>query len=99
MAKTKILREDYLSNTSYSNIYASFETLFPEFKQSVKEWTKSEFNKETRLVHILLENGCSIEFGTMKDEKNGYSEWVWVGMLDMSKRIKEKLNITVEENI
>lgn len=92
-----VTTNEILSNKSYKSIYSSFEMLFPEFKQSVKEWTKSEFNKKNRLIHILLENGCSIEFGTMRHGKNGHAEWVWAAMLDMSKKIKEKLRVTVEE--
>lgn len=82
-----------MSNKSYQQIFDHFNELFPEFKQSVKEWGKCQFDSEIRMVHISLKNGCYIYFGTTRGEDG---EWTWSANLDMSDKTKEKLGITEE---
>lgn len=83
-----------MNNKSYQQIFDHFNELFPEFKQSVKDWSKCQFDNEIRMVQIQLKNGCYIYFGTMRDED---SEWTWIANLDMSDKTKEKLGVTAEE--
>ena len=88
------MANEQISNKSYGKIYEAFELLFPEFKKSVKEWTKMAFDKEERSIHILLKNGCGMNFGTVKD---GDGEWTWNCMLDPSDKTKEKLGIVTDD--
>ena len=83
-----------MDNKSYQQIYNKFEECFPEFKQSIKEWKKCQFDKEARMVKVNFKNGCCVYFGTMKDEDG---EWTWIANLDMCDKTKEKMGILPEE--
>lgn len=83
-----------MDNKFYQLIFDYFNELFPEFKQSVKDWAKCQFDSEERLVRISLKNGCYIFFGTTKGADD---KWVWHANLDMSDKTKLKLGVTREE--
>lgn len=84
-----------MNNKSYNQIWEQFQMMFPEFKKSVKEWTKDQFNKNWRTILIALKNGCRIYFGTFKVDDD--QEWSWIATIDMSDKTKTKLGVYPED--
>lgn len=77
-----------VKETSYQDIYESFLNLFPEWKQSVKNWVKDGFAPVRRTVLITMKNGIQIRFGCYKEEDG---EWTWAGYIVPSQKTKDKL--------
>lgn len=83
-----------MNNKSYQQIFDQFGVMFPEFSEDIIRWHRLSFNKEVRDIVLWLKNGCSIIFGTIRDEDEN---WMWIASLDMSNETKQKLEVKTEE--
>lgn len=84
-----------VKGTSYDNLYASFVNLLPEWKQSVKEWSKDHFDKNRRTILVTMKNGIMIRFGCYREDDN---QWTWQAFVVPSIKTQEKLGIRKLEN-